>query len=86
MNRLKVKIAVYLTTALGIAVLLFTWMVVRNNHEQLMRQAERHAAQLSEVVIKSTRFAMLQNRPSHVDKIIGDVGALQNNRPGANPQ
>ncbi|MDT8319333.1 MAG: ATP-binding protein [Xanthomonadales bacterium] len=78
MNRLKVKIAVYLVTALGIAVLLFTWMVVRNNHEQLMRQAERHAAELSEVVIKSTRFAMLQNRPSHVDKIIGDVGALQN--------
>jgi two-component system NtrC family sensor kinase len=48
---------------------------VRNNREELLLQAISHAGQLSDVVIKSTRFAMLQNRPSHVDKIIDDVAA-----------
>ena len=29
---------------------------------------------MSEVIIKSTHFAMMQNRPSYVDRIIQDVG------------
>jgi two-component system NtrC family sensor kinase len=75
MNSLRFKVSFYLVVALTAAVLLFTIMVVRNNREELLQQAISHAAQLSEVVIKSTRFAMLQNQPSHVDKIIQDVGA-----------
>jgi two-component system NtrC family sensor kinase len=75
MNSLRFKVSFYLVIALMVAVLLFTIMVVRNNREELLQQAISHAAQLSEVVIKSTRFAMLQNQPSHVDKIIQDVGA-----------
>ena len=72
---LRFKVGFYLVLALSVAVLLFTYMVVRNSREQLLQQAISHAAQLSEVVIKSTRFAMLQNQPHHVDQIIGDVGA-----------
>lgn len=72
---LRFKVAVYLVVALSLAVFLFTYMVVRNSREQLLQQAISHAAQLSEVVIKSTRFAMLQNQPHHVDRIISDVGA-----------
>jgi two-component system NtrC family sensor kinase len=75
MDSLKVKVGVYLVTALTIAVFLFTFMVVRNSREELLAQVTAHAAQLSEVIIKSTRFAMLQNQPSYVDKIIQDVGA-----------
>ena len=60
--------------ALSIAVFLFTFMVVRNSREELLQQAISHAAQLSEVITKSTRFAMLQNQPSYVDRIIQDVG------------
>ena len=75
LNSLKVKVGFYLVIALTVAVFLFTFMVVRNSREELLQQAIGHAAQLSEVVIKSTRFAMMQNRPSHVDKIIEDVGA-----------
>lgn len=74
---LRFKVAFYLVLALSIAVLLFTIMVIRNNREELLHQAVSHAAQLSEVVIKSTRFAMLQNQPSHVGRIIADVGAQQ---------
>jgi two-component system NtrC family sensor kinase len=73
-NSLKVKVGVYLVIALTVAVFVFTFMVVRNSREELLQQAISHAAQLSEVITKSTRFAMLQNQPSYVDKIIQDVG------------
>ena len=51
--------------------------MVHNTREELLQQAISHAAQLSEVVIKSTRFAMLQNKPSQVDQIIRDVAAAE---------
>jgi len=73
-NTLKARVSTYLVVALTIAVFLFTFMVVRNSREELLAQAISHATQLSEVVIKSTRFAMLQNQPAHVDQIIQDVG------------
>ena len=76
-NSLKFKVGFYLVIALTLAVFIFTLMVVRNNREELLQQAVRHNAQLSGVVIKSTRFAMLQNKPSQVSQIIRDVGALQ---------
>jgi two-component system NtrC family sensor kinase len=74
-SSLKVKVGFYLVIVLMIAVFLFTSLVVRNNREELLQQAISHASQLSEVITKSTRFAMLQNQPSYVDKIIQDVGA-----------
>jgi two-component system NtrC family sensor kinase len=74
-NSLKVKVAIYLVIALTVAVFLFTFMVVRNSREELLQQAVSHAAQLSEVITKSTRFAMVQNKPSYIDEIIQDVGA-----------
>jgi len=75
LNSLRFKVGFFLVLILTLAVFLFTLLVVRNNREELLQQAISHAAQLSEVVIKSTRFAMLQNQPSYVDKIIQDVGA-----------
>jgi two-component system NtrC family sensor kinase len=75
MSSLKFKVGFYLVIALTAAVFLFTFMVVRNNREELLQQAVSHTAQLSEVVIKSTRFAMLQNQASYVDRIIQDVAA-----------
>jgi two-component system NtrC family sensor kinase len=73
-NSLKFKLGMYLVAALTIAVFLFTFMVVRNTREELLQQAIGHAAHLSEVITKSTRFAMLRNQPSYIDKIIQDVG------------
>ena len=74
---LRFKVGFSLVAALSVAVLIFTILVVRNNRAELLQQAISHAAQLSEVVIKSTRFAMLQNQPSHVGRIIRDVGAQE---------
>ena len=72
---LKFKVGFYIVIALTVAVFLFTLMVVKHNRDELLRQAVSHTGQLADVVIKSTRLAMLQNKPSHVSKIIQDVGA-----------
>jgi len=77
LSTLKVRVGIYLVVALTVAVFLFTYLVVRNSREEMLKQATSHATQLSEVVIKSTRFAMLQNQPAQVDKIIQDVGNQQ---------
>lgn len=72
---LRYKVSLYLVIAMTIAAILFTILVVRNNREELLRQAMNHAAELSEVIINSTHFAMMQNQPNHVDQIIRDVAA-----------
>ncbi len=72
---LKFKVVFYLTIALSLAMLLFTVLVVRHQREELLRNAVDHVAQISDVIKKSTRFAMLANQPSYVDNIIRDVGS-----------
>ena len=73
-NSLKFKVGLYLVIALTVAVLIFAMMLVQNNREELLQQVTKNSAQLSRVVISSTRFAMLQNEPSQVSQIIQDVG------------
>ena len=75
---LKVKVIVYLTIALSMAMLMFIVLVVRHQREELLRNAVEHVAQISDVIKKSTRFAMLTNQPSYVDNIIQDVGSQGN--------
>ena len=76
-HSLKFKVGSYMVLALTIAVLIFAMILVSNNREELMQQVTTNSGQLSRVVISSTRFAMLQNQPSHVGRIIQDVGDLQ---------
>ena len=73
-NSLKFKVGSYLVVALTTAALVFAMMVVRNNRQELLQQVQINSSQLSRVVISSTRFAMLQNKPSQIDQIIQDVG------------
>jgi len=72
---LKFKVGVYLGVALTVTLLLFSLLVVRHQREELLGAAVSQLTQLSEVVIRSTRFAMLQNQPFYVHKIIEDVGS-----------
>lgn len=71
---LKFKVVLYLALALTLAMLVFTLLVVRHQRDQLLQEVESHVAQISEVIKKSTRFAMLTNQPNYVDRIIRDVG------------
>jgi len=75
---LKFKVIFYLALALALAMLIFTALVVRHQREELLRNAEEHVAQISDVIKKSTRFAMLTNQPTYVDSIIRDVGSHGN--------
>ena len=73
-NSLRFKVGLSLVVALAITVFIFSMMVVHNNREELLQQVTKNSAQLSRVVMSSTRFAMLQNQPYHVSEIIQDVG------------
>ena len=70
---LKFKVVLYLTMALSGAMLLFTGVVAWFLYNQILGKVSDHVIQLSEVITKSTRFAMLQNQPAYVDRIIHDV-------------
>jgi two-component system NtrC family sensor kinase len=70
---LKFKLVLYLTVALTVAMLLFTGAVAFFLYNQILGKVSDHVMQLSEVISKSTRFAMLQNEPAYVDQIIHDV-------------
>ncbi len=77
-HTLKFKVALYLALALAVAMLLFTILVVRTQRNELLAGAVNHLNQISDVVIKSTRYAMLQNQPDYVFRIIQDVGHQEN--------
>ena len=71
---LKFKVVFNLALALSLAMLVFTVLVVRHQREELLDEAVSHVNQISDVIKKSTRFAMLNNQPAYVDNIIRDVG------------
>ena len=75
---LKFKVVLYLAIALTLAMLVFIALVVRHQREELLRDAVDQAAQISDVIMRSTRYAMLANRPDILGSIIWDVGGQGN--------
>jgi len=74
---LKFKVVLYLTVALSAAMLCFTGMVAWYLSTEVIGTVSDELIQVSEVVSRSTRFAMLQNQPAYVDRIIHDVANSQ---------
>ena len=70
---LKFKVGFYLAVALTAMLLLFAALVVRHERGELLGAAAAHVTQLSDVITRSTRFAMLNNQPDYVHSIIQDV-------------
>jgi two-component system NtrC family sensor kinase len=70
---LKFKVVLYLTVALSAAMLFFTGLVAWYLSTEIIETVSDELIQVSEVVSRSTRFAMLQNQPAYVDRIIHDV-------------
>ncbi len=75
---LKFKVGLYLAVTLTATLLLFAVFAVRHERGNLLQAAAGHANQLSDVVIRSTRFAMLMNQPEYVHSIIEDVARQEN--------
>ncbi|HAL38646.1 MAG TPA: hypothetical protein DCP03_11235 [Polaromonas sp.] len=73
-NNLKLKVSLYLIIALSPAMLLFPFLIVQDQREQLQNEIAGHVTQISEVIVKSTRYAMLLNNRDIAEKIIQDIG------------
>src|SRR5450759_4157106 len=73
-NNLKLKVSLYLIIALSAAMVLFTVLIFKQQQEQLQTEISRHVLQISEVIVKSTRYAMLLNERDIAAKIIQDIG------------
>jgi len=76
-HSLKLKVTLYVTVGLSVAMAAFTWAVVQHQRRALLDEAAESVTRLSEVIKQSTRFAMLQNQPLYVDRIIQDVADLE---------
>jgi two-component system NtrC family sensor kinase len=70
---LKVKIALYLAVGLAVVLALYTVLMMRQQRQDLLDTAVTHVMQLSDAIIRSTHFMMLQNQPYYVHRIIADV-------------
>ncbi|MEI6804830.1 MAG: histidine kinase dimerization/phospho-acceptor domain-containing protein, partial [Burkholderiales bacterium] len=74
LKQIKFKVSLFLAIALAPAMVLFPYMIVQYQREHLQQEISRHVVQLSEVIVKSTRYAMLLNQQDMTEKIIQDVG------------
>ena len=70
---LKFKIGLYLTLTLSGAVVLFVLLVASHQRQELLDTVSSHVTELSGVITRSLRFAMLRNQPTYVDTVIRDV-------------
>jgi two-component system NtrC family sensor kinase len=75
---LKFKVGLYLALTLTAAMFIFTFLVVEHQRDELRMATVEHLSNISEVITKSTRYAMLQNEPEYVKRIIQDVGRQAN--------
>jgi two-component system NtrC family sensor kinase len=73
-RNIKLKVALYLVVALTAAMGLFTVLVIRHQQDELLDEVSRHVMQVSEVIVKSTRYAMLLNERELAGRIIADIG------------
>ena len=70
---LKFKVAVYLSALLVVAFSVFTWSLARQHRAELLETAAAHILQLSNAVVHSTNFMMMEDKPDYVHQIIMDV-------------
>ncbi|MFI4938969.1 MAG: sensor histidine kinase [Burkholderiales bacterium] len=77
-SSLKFKVGLYLALTLTVAMTLFTLLVVEHQRDELRDATVSHLSNLSDVITKSTRYAMLQHKPEYVKQIIQDVAKQEN--------
>ena len=70
---LKFKVALYLGLGLTLVLAGFTLLMERQQRLELHEAAYTHVLQLSEAILRSTHFMMLENQPNYVHRIIEDV-------------
>ena len=73
-NNLKVKVSLYLTVTLWAAIIVFIALIIKHQQDDLLEEVSRHVKQISKVIVKSTRYAILVNKRDVAEKIILDIG------------
>lgn len=71
---LRVRVSLYLFIALSVAMVLFTLLILKHRQDDQQSVVSRHVTQISEVIVASTRYAMLVNKRDIAGKIIEDIG------------
>ena len=71
---LKAKVSLYLSAVLIAVMALFVLLLVQQARNEQLSTIVTHMSQLSQVIARSTRYAMLLDEPDIVDKIIQDIG------------
>lgn len=71
---LKSKVSLYLTLVLVAVMMLFVLLLVQQERGEQLRTLVTHMEQLSQVIARSTRHAMLLNKPDMFQKILEDIG------------
>ena len=74
---LKSKVALSLSAALSLAMLMFAGLVIWVVYHEIIDRLSEHVTQVSEIISSSTRHAMLQNEPGYIDRVIQDVASRQ---------
>jgi two-component system, NtrC family, sensor kinase len=74
---LKAKVSLYLSAVLVAVMVLFVLLLVQQTRNEQLNTIIGHMTQMSQVIARSTRYAMLLDEPDIVDKIIQDI-AQQN--------
>lgn len=73
-NNLRLKVSLLLILALAPAVVLLPYSILRHQEQHLQDEIARHVTQIAEVIVRSTRYAMLENERDIAEKIIEDIG------------
>ncbi len=73
-NNLKFKVGLYLFVALSVATASSAWLFLKHRQEDLQSVVASHVTQIADVVVASTRYAMLLNKRDIAGKIIEDIG------------
>jgi two-component system NtrC family sensor kinase len=77
LRSLRARIGIYLSAMLLCALLPLLVLVVRHDQAHLEQEVARHAVLLTDMVAKSTRYAMLTNKRDVAARIIEDIGHHQ---------
>ncbi|CAD5372804.1 putative Histidine kinase [Rubrivivax sp. A210] len=77
-SSLKFKVSVYVSALLVAAFGVFTWGQARQQREDLLETAVAHILQLSDAIVHSTNFMMMEDKPDYVHQIITDVAREKN--------
>ncbi|MFM2067281.1 MAG: hypothetical protein RLZZ584_2190 [Pseudomonadota bacterium] len=73
-TQLRFKVSLFLILALSPVVALLPWLIVQHQQEHLQAEVTRHVTQVAELIVKSTRYAMMINERELAEKIVEDIG------------